>query len=186
MTKKTISDAVTNISTEYIEKAADYTVTMKAHKPVWVKWAAMAACLCVIVATGIIISKLNNPPHDNITESTVADAAPMIYINNTLYRQSTTQNFYDNQTEEFVYLGEIKSEVTSDKSISDGIPKENFQANHPILGSNVYQYGDNIVVEIDGKYWEYTPLNEDTVDSQKELSEEDKKQLDPSYGVNVD
>lgn len=49
MTKKALSDAITNISTEYIEKAADYTVTKKVHQPVWVKWAAMAACLCVVL-----------------------------------------------------------------------------------------------------------------------------------------
>lgn len=49
MTKKTVSDAITNISTEYIEKAADYTVTKKTRKPVWVKWATIAACLCVVL-----------------------------------------------------------------------------------------------------------------------------------------
>ena len=37
MKKKTISDAITNISTEYIEKAADYTAVKKARKPVWLK-----------------------------------------------------------------------------------------------------------------------------------------------------
>jgi hypothetical protein len=40
-------------------------------------------------------------------------------------------------------------------SYLDGIPKENFQANHPIVGSEVYQYGENIVVGIGGKYWLY-------------------------------
>ena len=33
--------------------------------------------------------------------------------------------------------------------------KKNFQANHPIVGAKVYQYGDNIVVEFEGKYWLY-------------------------------
>lgn len=50
MTKKTISDAITNISTEYIEKAADYTAAKKSRKTVWVKWAAVAACLILIVS----------------------------------------------------------------------------------------------------------------------------------------
>ena len=53
MTRKTISDAVTNISAEYIEKAADYTVAKKARKPVWVKWAAMAACVCLMLLAAI-------------------------------------------------------------------------------------------------------------------------------------
>ena len=34
-------------------------------------------------------------------------------------------------------------------------PKENFQANDDIVGAAVYQYGDNIVVEFEGKYWLY-------------------------------
>lgn len=62
MTRKTISDAVTNISTEYIEKAADYTVAKKARKPVWVKWATMAACLCLVVVGALTIPNLQNEP----------------------------------------------------------------------------------------------------------------------------
>lgn len=60
MTRKTISDAVSNISTEYIEKAADYTVTKKVRKPVWFKWAAMAACLCLVVAA-VLTFRTNSP-----------------------------------------------------------------------------------------------------------------------------
>lgn len=52
MTGKTISDAVSNIGTRHIEEAADFSVAKKPRKPVWVKWAAMAACLCLFV-TGL-------------------------------------------------------------------------------------------------------------------------------------
>lgn len=40
-------------------------------------------------------------------------------------------------------------------SYSSEEPKENFQANDDIVGAAVYQYGDSIVVEIEGKYWLY-------------------------------
>lgn len=50
MMKKTISDAVSNISTRHIEEAAEYTVTKKPHKHAWVKLGAMAACLAIIAA----------------------------------------------------------------------------------------------------------------------------------------
>ena len=160
MTSKTISDAITNISAEYIEKAADYTVVKKAHKPVWLKWAAMAACLCLVVTAGIIVPKLINSTQDDIIPPFVADAAPMVYVNNMLYKQSTTQTSYAELKEEFMYLGEIESEVINDQSITDGIPNKNFQANHSIVGSKVYQYGDDIVVEINGKYWLYEPLED--------------------------
>ncbi len=46
--KKKISDAITNIGTEYIEKAAEYTVQKKNRKTLWVKWGTMAACFALI------------------------------------------------------------------------------------------------------------------------------------------
>lgn len=49
MTRKTISDAVTNISAEYIEKAADFHVTKKSKKIRWGKWIAAAACVCLVL-----------------------------------------------------------------------------------------------------------------------------------------
>lgn len=65
MTKKMISDAITNIDTEYIEKAADYTVTKKVRKPVWGKWVAMAACLCLVVVGAFNIPNWQSNPHDS-------------------------------------------------------------------------------------------------------------------------
>lgn len=58
MTGKTISDAITDINPEYIEKAADYTAAKKARRPAWVKWAAMAACLCLVLAAAAVIPHL--------------------------------------------------------------------------------------------------------------------------------
>lgn len=49
MTKKTISDAISNIDIEYIEKAADYSVEQITEKNAWAKWAALAACLSIII-----------------------------------------------------------------------------------------------------------------------------------------
>lgn len=52
MTKKDISDAVTNINTEYIEKAADYTVRKRSGRPVFIKFGAAAACLALVIFAG--------------------------------------------------------------------------------------------------------------------------------------
>lgn len=68
MTRKIISDAVNNISTEYIEKAADYTVAKKARKPVWLKWAAMAACLCLVVVGAYVMQNPVPGTGDNLDE----------------------------------------------------------------------------------------------------------------------
>ncbi len=50
----------------------------------------------------------------------------------------------------FNLLGKIESTVRSSKE-----PKENFQANDDIVGAAVYQYGDSIAVEFEGKCWLY-------------------------------
>ena len=99
--------------------------------------------------------------YDSVTTPGIADAAPMIYVNDTLYKQSTSQTSFTELKDNFVYLGVIESDVTNIQGTNDagnyldGIPKENFQANHPIVGAEVYQYGENIVVGIGGKYWLY-------------------------------
>ena len=93
--------------------------------------------------------------------SSTADAAPMIYVNGTLYKQSADQTSFDELKDDFVYLGAIESDITDLQgnigagNTLDGVPKENLQANRPIVGSEVYQYGNDIVVRIEGKYWLY-------------------------------
>ena len=102
--------------------------------------------------------------------SGIADAPPMVYVNDRLYKQSPAQTSYEEEKEEFVYLGEIESDVTNDQSPTDGLPKRNFQANHPIVGAKVWQYGENIVVLINGKYWLYESLEDQGQDAPDGLS----------------
>ena len=102
-----------------------------------------------------------------------ADAAPMVYVNDRLYRQSLREISYEDKKEEFLYLGKIESDITAGQnaagsseqgdgtgqSTADGVPKENFQANHPIVGAEVCQYGEDIVIFINGKYWLYEAMD---------------------------
>ena len=78
------------------------------------------------------------------------DIVPMVYVNDTLYRIVDPQPNFADEKSSFNLLGKIESTVSSSKE-----PKENFQANDDIVGAAVYQYGDRIVVEIEGKYWLY-------------------------------
>ncbi len=41
---------------------AEESMAIKKKSPVWTKWAAMAACLCLVVATTVVISKLTSSP----------------------------------------------------------------------------------------------------------------------------
>lgn len=156
MNSKKFSEAMGELDTKYVDEAISYK--KKAQNPVWVKWGAVAACLAFVCAAAICLFPNNN---GNVTTPGTADAAPMIYVNDTLYKQSVSQASFNELKDDFVYLGVIESDVTNFQGSNDagnyldGIPRENFQANHPIVGAEVYQYGENIVVEIEGKYWLY-------------------------------
>ena len=161
MNSKKFSEAMSEPDTKYINEALDYK--KKAKKPIRVKWGAAAVCLTIICAAAIYLFSNSNDP---IASPGIADAAPMIYVNDTLYKQSASQTSFNQWKEDFVYLGIIETVVTNFQGTDnagnylDGIPKENFQANHPIVGAGVYQYGDDIVVEIEGKYWLYEIIND--------------------------
>ena len=47
MTRKNISDAVGGIGSRHIEETASYQA--KKQKSIWLKFGAIAACLCLIV-----------------------------------------------------------------------------------------------------------------------------------------
>ena len=121
----------------------------KKKTPVWVKWGAVAACLVLICVATISLFTASD---DETTVPGIADAPPMVS--------------FKELKSDFVYLGVIESDISNFQDTDDtgkywdGIPKENFQANHPIVGAKVYQYGNNIVVEIDGEYWLYEQCNE--------------------------
>ena len=159
MNSKKFSEAMSELDTKYVDEAISYK--KKTKKPIWVKWGVVAACLALVCVAAISLFPHNN---DSVTTPGIADAAPMIYVNDTLYKQSTSQTSFNELKDDFVYLGVIESDVTNFQGTNDagnyldGIPKENFQANHPIVGAEVYQYGDNIVVKIEGKYWLYEQL----------------------------
>lgn len=166
MNSKKFSEAMSELDSKYVDEAIRYK--KKARKPHWVKWGAMAACLCLIVVAIITVPSILTPQDsDDGGGGIIADAAPMIYVNDTLYKQSTLQTSFNELKDDFVYLGVIESDVTNFQGTNDagnyldGIPKENFQANHPIVGAQVYQYGNNILVEIGGKYWLYEKVSQE-------------------------
>ena len=55
MNVKKFSDAMSELDTKYVEEALNYDRQSK--RPVWIKWAVMAACLCLVLG-GIAISQI--------------------------------------------------------------------------------------------------------------------------------
>lgn len=51
MNAKKFSDAMSELDTKYVDEALNYK--KKAKKPGWIKWGAMAACLCLVVVCAI-------------------------------------------------------------------------------------------------------------------------------------
>ena len=161
MKNERLLDAIGNIDDNLVHNAVNDN--FKKKKPVWVKWGAVAACLVLVCVATISIFTGSN---DETTTPGIADAPPMVYVNDALYKQSTKQTSYNELKDDFIYLGVIEKDISNlqgsieTENTLDGIPTENFQANHPIVGSEVYQYGNNIVVEIEGKYWLYEQYEE--------------------------
>lgn len=182
MTSDRLYEAIGDISDKHISEAKQI------KKPAFsslTKWGLIAACLCIAIIVAFTMRSDNEDVlEDNmITSSSSADVAPMIYVNNTLYKQSVKQTYFDSLPEDFVYIGTIESDITADQSTAnDGVPKENYQANTPIVGSEIYQYGNDIVVKIDNSFWLYKVLDENyNREDWDSLSEEEKMQLDPTY-----
>lgn len=57
MNTKKFSDAMGEIDDKYVDEAIRYQHTNKKHG--WLKWGAMAACLCLIIGT-IVIRQMNS------------------------------------------------------------------------------------------------------------------------------
>ena len=58
MTTKEFSHALGDVSDKYVNESINYTAAKK--KNVWVKWGAMAACLCLVVVGAVTIPNLQN------------------------------------------------------------------------------------------------------------------------------
>ncbi len=60
MNSKKFSEAMSKVDSRYIDEAINYK--KKAKTPVWLKWGAMSACLCLVIVGVISISNWQNNP----------------------------------------------------------------------------------------------------------------------------
>lgn len=174
-------------------------VMKKINKSYIIKICGLVACLIAVVGISVFfmgnkpgstednevgdtsdIAENNEIDNENVSVSTSCDAAPMVYVNGTLFQRSPEAVCYEELLPEFVYVGKIENDILSDGT--DGVPAENMQANTPIVGARVYSYGENIVVYIDDMYWLYEAQGtDDNSQDWDSLTEEEKMQLDPTY-----
>ena len=157
------------------DRAKPFHITFQ---KLWVSAAClvlMCAALCFTLIRFFPKVQTNDRASGQLIADSTADIAPMVYVNDTLYIQSSDQKGYPEWREEFIYLGTIESAVTSEAE-----PTQNFQANDPIIGCEVYQYGENLVVRINDAYWLYVKYHQAERDWDS-LTEQEKMEIDPNY-----
>ena len=123
MTNEKLYEVLGDINEKHINEARAYH---KAKKPGWVKWGAMAACLCLMICAVAIPNLINNT---DIPEQGAGNFTSMLFVNNTLYQRVDHKDNLADKESEFVYLGEIETKVDVSQT-----PTENFQTNDDIIG----------------------------------------------------
>ncbi len=170
ITSELFSEAMGELDTKYITETLSYQPKKK-PKAAFVKYVALAAVLCLVIAaavwanwdSGLSIDENDNPLgtvyEDDTVESVedskaeAGDLVPMVYVNDMLYQCAGNQPDLAGKEDEFIFIGEIESQVDTSQK-----PAKDFEANDDIVGAKVYQYGDDIVLLIDGQYWLYEAI----------------------------
>ena len=81
-----------------------------------VNWKAWKTAACIVLAFALAVSFFPSNNDGGEASHGTADAAPMIYVNDALYKQSSDQQGYPELMDEFVYLGKIES-MTSERCV---------------------------------------------------------------------
>lgn len=95
MNAKKFSDAMSELDTKYVDEALNYK--KKSPKPFWVKWGAMAACLCLIISSMFL---LKHAEYNNIGGS---DGIVMLFTEAEVVEVFSPRSVLVEITEENIY-----------------------------------------------------------------------------------
>ena len=103
MKKEKLYEAIGEIDDNYINDA--HLTTKKKSRPAWIKWGAIAACLCLVVALFPLINNMKRTEQPN--EPSVSEAPVHFYLDGNLYC------FHGDITQElpegYECIGEVKN-----------------------------------------------------------------------------
>ena len=72
MKKENISDALNNIDFDMVEDVYESTKQKKkSNKSLWLKWGAIAACLCLLVTGGILGNMFRSPGTPDVPQKSI-------------------------------------------------------------------------------------------------------------------
>ncbi len=177
MKNERLVHAIGKINDDLIYNAAN---DVKAReKGGWLKWGAVAACLCAAVAVVFIFfgpAATDSLDTDNDEGKISSDACypAMVMINGELYHDSGDITFPDSARED----GKIISS-------GDEVPTDNDQSNFGTGYS--YQYGEDntIIVQLDDGWHIFIPVagSDGSNRHMDGLSEQEKMEIDPYYNA---
>lgn len=102
MTNEKLYEVLGDINEKHVKEAREYR---KAKKPVWLKWGAMAACLCLVAVFAIpMVFHPSAEPSDDTMRS--GDGPSSLTVNGVKYLISPHLSVSDELPDGFVYTGE--------------------------------------------------------------------------------
>ena len=99
MRKEDFAEVLGEINENYVKEAE---IIKKVKKPIWLKWGAVAACLCLVV--GIAILMIFHQPAEIPNDS--GDGPSSLTVNGVNYLVSSYLSVSDELPEGFIYTGE--------------------------------------------------------------------------------
>lgn len=120
MTGNTISDAIGKISAAYIEEAADDIAAKKSRTSAMRKWAAAAACLCVMLLAAIPTMLDRSTPADCEPYQALTEAEAMAYRPfGALYPETIPAGYALEENTVGLYDGRVLKAVYCNESTGD-------------------------------------------------------------------
>ena len=103
MNRKDLYNAVNEVDDDILERSE--TASRSKKKPVWLKWGAIAACLCLVVSIAIPVLFQQSPdtPHDTMDPS---DGPSSLVVNGVSYLISPHLAVSNDLPDGFVHAGE--------------------------------------------------------------------------------
>ena len=119
MNAKKFSDAMSELDTKYVDEALNYK--KKAKRPGWIKWGAMAACLCLVL--GLAIPMLNNDYSDENAHSGLQSVENPVYdvVEYTVPASYEPADLYISTTTDLTEYDAHMAKYNGDKFIGKGI-----------------------------------------------------------------
>ena len=131
MNTKMFSEAMSVLDNRYIDEALNYKKKVK--KPVWVKWGAVAACLCLVIIGSFLVPHIVENDHDNPNVNPAA--YPYVMVNNIIYLIDSEGYVASELPSGYVEIGKIEGNASADKA-------QNWYSQGCKVGESIYQNPD--------------------------------------------